>query len=52
MTKVTRESLMTLEAYSKARPELRQQIIAHKKLRSVHLGEHVNLLFEDEKTIR
>ncbi|NBT77273.1 MAG: DUF3501 family protein [Betaproteobacteria bacterium] len=52
MTKVTRESLMTLEAYAKARPELRQQIIAHKKLRSVHLGEHVNLLFEDEKTIR
>jgi len=43
---------MTLEAYAKARPELRQQIIAHKKLRSVHLGEHVNLLFEDEKTIR
>jgi hypothetical protein len=52
MTKVTRESLMTLEAYAKARPELRQQIIAHKKLRSGHLGEHVNLLFEDEKTIR
>jgi hypothetical protein len=52
MTKVTRESLMTLEAYAKARPEFRQQIIAHKKLRSVHLGEHVNLLFEDEKTIR
>ena len=52
MTKVTRESLMTLEAYAKARPELRQQIIAHKKLRSIHLGEHVNLLFEDEKTIR
>jgi hypothetical protein len=43
---------MTLEAYAKARPELRQQIIAHKKLRSIHLGEHVNLLFEDEKTIR
>jgi hypothetical protein len=52
MTKVTRESLMTLEAYAKVRPEFRQQIIAHKKLRSVHLGEHVNLLFEDEKTIR
>jgi hypothetical protein len=52
MTKVTRESLMTLEAYAKARPEFRQQVIAHKKLRSVHLGEHVTLLFEDETTIR
>jgi hypothetical protein len=52
MPKVTRESLMTLEAYAKARPEFRQRVIAHKKLRSVHLGDHVTLLFEDELTIR
>ena len=43
---------MTLEAYSKARPALRAEIIQHKKLRSVHLGNHVTLLFEDEKTLR
>ncbi|WP_334187635.1 DUF3501 family protein [Noviherbaspirillum sp.] len=49
---ITRDSLMTLEAYSKARPILRKEIIDHKKLRTIHLGEHVSLLFEDEHTIR
>lgn len=43
---------MTLEAYTKARPTLRAELIAHKKLRTVHLGNHVTLLFEDEKTLR
>jgi len=49
---LTRESLMTLEAYAKARPALRAEIIEHKKTRSVRLGNHLTLLFEDEKTIR
>lgn len=49
---IARESLMTLEAYAKARPAFRAEIIQHKKLRSVHLGEHVTLLFEDEMTVR
>ena len=52
MPKVTRDSLMTLEAYSKARPEFRRKVIEHKKHRTVHLGPHVTLLFEDELTIR
>lgn len=52
MAKVTRDSLMTLEAYAKARPEFRKKVIAHKKHRAVHLGPHVTLLFEDELTIR
>lgn len=52
MPRITRESLMTLEAYHKARPEFRRKVIAHKKRRSVALGEHVTLLFEDELTIR
>ena len=43
---------MTLEAYAKARKEFRAQVLAHKKTRTVHLGEHVTLLFEDELTIR
>ena len=51
-TPITADSLMTLEAYSKARTEMRAQIIAHRRLRSVTLGEHVNLQFEDERTIR
>jgi len=52
MAKVTRESLMTLEAYSKARPEFRKQVLSHKKNRAVRLGENINLLFEDELTVR
>jgi hypothetical protein len=52
MPRITRESLMTLEAYHKARPEFRRKVIAHKRRRSVPLGEHVTLLFEDELTIR
>ena len=52
MAQVTRESLMTLEAYAKARPEFRKKVIEHKKNRSVPLGEHVTLLFEDELTVR
>lgn len=52
MPKVTRDSLMTLEAYSKARPDFRSRVLSHKRHRSVRLGEHVTLLFEDELTVR
>jgi hypothetical protein len=52
MQKISRESLMTLEAYAKARKEFRAKVLAHKKHRTVHLGEHVTLVFEDELTIR
>ncbi len=52
MPHIKPESLMTLEAYSKARKEFRAKVIEHKKRRTVHLGEHVTLLFEDELTIR
>jgi len=49
---ITRDSLMTLEAYSKIRQSSRAQAIAHRKQRSVHLGDHMTLQFEDEQTIR
>jgi hypothetical protein len=49
---ITADSLMTLEAYSKARKDIKTQIIQHRRLRSVALGEHINVQFEDEKTIR
>ena len=52
MTTITRDSLLTLEAYSKVRKTIRAEAIAHRKLRSVALGEHITLQFEDEKTIR
>ncbi len=49
---ITRENLMTLEAYAKVRDSSRAGVIAYRKQRSVALGEHVTLLFEDETTIR
>jgi hypothetical protein len=49
---ITRESLLTLEAYSKIRKTSKPEVIAHRRLRSVHLGEHITLQFEDEQTIR
>jgi Protein of unknown function (DUF3501) len=49
---IKRESLLTLEAYSKIRKSSKPDVIAHRRLRSVHLGEHVTLQFEDEQTIR
>ncbi len=49
---ITRDSLLTLEAYSKIRTSSKPEAIAHRRLRSVALGEHVTLQFEDELTIR
>ena len=46
------DSLMTLEAYAKYRKANQQQVIAHRRLRSVQLGEHITLQFEDEQTVR
>ena len=52
MTTITPASLMTLEAYTKYRKAHKPEIIAHRRLRSVQLGEHINLQFEDEQTVR
>jgi hypothetical protein len=52
MSLITRDSLMTLEAYARARPEYRARVMAHKKNRTLHLGDHVTLIFEDELTVR
>ena len=49
---ITRENLLTLEAYAKIRKSAKPEFIAHRKLRTVHLGEHVSVQFEDERTIR
>jgi len=49
---ITKDSLLTLEAYAKIRKTQRAEMIAHRKLRTVHVGEHVSLQFEDETTIR
>ena len=50
--KIARESLLSLEAYARQRNEFRAKVIAHKRDRTVHLGAHVTLIFEDELTIR
>lgn len=50
--RIARDSLLTLEAYARERHEFRAKVIAHKKNRTVRLGSHVTLIFEDELTIR
>ncbi len=52
MPQITRDSLMTLEAYSEARQEFRARVMAHKKDRTLPLGGNVTLIFEAELTIR
>ena len=52
MPRIEPGSLMTLESYARERAQFRAKVMAHKKDRSVPLGEHVTLLFEDELTIR
>ncbi len=49
---ITPDNLLTLEAYSKQRKLEKPKVIAHRRLRSVALGEHVTVQFEDETTIR
>ncbi len=52
MAHITKESLLSLEAYAKIRKSAKADFIAHRKLRTVHLGEHISVQFEDERTIR
>jgi hypothetical protein len=52
MPRIERDSLLSLEAYARERNTFRARVLAHKKHRSVPLGEHLTLLFEDELTIR
>jgi hypothetical protein len=52
MPAITRDSLLTLEAYAKERQAFRARVLAHKRARTVHIGDHVTLLFEDELTVR
>jgi len=49
---ITPDNLMSLEAYSKYRKTNKPDILAHRKLRSVHLGENMTLQFESEMTVR
>jgi hypothetical protein len=50
--KITTDSLMTLEAYAKWRKLHKGEIISHRRLRAVHLGEHITVQFESELSMR
>ena len=52
MNKLTQADLYTLEAYSRERPTFRARVLAHKQPRSVSIGPHLTLLFEDRLTIQ
>jgi Protein of unknown function (DUF3501) len=52
MAHIAPDSLLPLEVYARERNGYRSRVIAHKKLRTVHAGEDVTLIFEDETTIR
>jgi hypothetical protein len=52
MHKLAHADLYTLEAYARERPAFRTRVLAHKRPRTVHLGEHLTLIFEDRLTIQ
>ena len=49
---IARESLLSLEAYARERKAFRARVMEHKKVRTLHIGGHVTLQFEDELLIR
>jgi hypothetical protein len=52
MQHLTRDHLMSLEQYAKARPDFRAEVLAHKRDRQVAIGPHATLYFEDRLTIQ
>lgn len=52
MQKLTRADLLSLERYAAERVQFRARAIAHKRARTLHLGEHATLLFEDRLTVQ
>jgi hypothetical protein len=52
MQKLAETDLLSLERYSRERPEFRARVIAHKKNRQVNVGGHTMWLFEDRLTVQ
>jgi len=53
MTKpLTQDDLYSLEEYARQRSDFRARVMAHKKNRSIHLGDHATLYFEDRLTMQ
>ncbi|MCY1414405.1 hypothetical protein D9M71_298560 [compost metagenome] len=52
MKPLAREDLLSLENYAVQRAEFRARAINHKKARTVRIGEHLTLIFEDRLSIQ
>ena len=52
MTPLTRADLLPLEEYAARRAARRRDVMARRRLRSVALGAHARLCFEDRETMR
>jgi hypothetical protein len=52
MKKLARSDLLSLEAYAEQREDFRARVLAHKRNRTVGVGEHLTLLFEDRYTMQ
>ncbi len=52
MAQIARHSLLSLETYARERGAFRARVLEHKKRRTLHLGAHLTLVFEDELTVR
>ena len=47
-----RQDLLTLEEYAEKRSSIRQEAIQVKRLREVHLGDHIRMIFENKQTVQ
>lgn len=52
MKKLGADELMSLERYSRERPDFRARVMAHKRNRQVSVGPNVTWLFEDRLTVQ
>ena len=52
MQKLVETDLLSLERYSRERPEFRARVMAHKKNRQVSVGPNTMWLFEDRLTVQ
>lgn len=52
MEKLTREGLLSLEAYAGKRDRFREEVMAHKRNRRLSLGTNATLYFEDRLTMQ
>lgn len=52
MDQLTHADLLSLEAYAQQRAAFRARAMAYKRERTVHLGEHLTLVFEDRLSVQ